>query len=446
MTNKTKNRFFAKHAKSSAMTISLGIHAVFIVVALFFVAVTVIQKEDKSFEAKTINRPRMPIKKLQVPVNIKKKPQKPKLRKRIVAKQNLNQNLPDIKMPEISGVKGGIGSGSGDGLGGTGGIGFTMPKINLFGIKSSGEKICIILDSAAGIMDDKIGGIAAYTIIKDELVTLLKGLPPSTLFSVIVYERHKAVTRFPKMVPANAANVSAVEQWLQPLNAVTEGMGDTDYGVKTLGEGGGELEDSFLVGKFKSEQYWHRPVLEGMKQQADAVFILTSNWGNHYFHTAEKDREWDKTAAGKRWAEAYEKSLKLLEEENRERAEKGMGPKVIERTPAALNKFYFPDIERPPEPPTHVHTPLEFWEGFNEVRARYATGPVPAKSGIKQRGKRGKDNFSINIVLFSPVDMDWGSRSAQEKEMKFRKLTSLSGGQYRTVDGLEAIKSSVSSK
>ena len=68
-----KKPFFAKHANSSAALISLGIHAVLIVVALSFVAVTVIQKDDQKFEAKPVSRPHMKLKKLQVPVRLKKK-------------------------------------------------------------------------------------------------------------------------------------------------------------------------------------------------------------------------------------------------------------------------------------------------------------------------------------------------------------------------------------
>ena len=135
--------------------ISLGIHAVLIVVALSFVAVTVITKEEQVFEAKPVKRPKMALKKLQVPINIKKKKmQKPKLRKRIVVQPKLNKTMPDIKMPEITGVKGGLGGGIAGGLGGAGGVGFSMPEINLFGIKGKGEKIFIILDTSAGIMSD----------------------------------------------------------------------------------------------------------------------------------------------------------------------------------------------------------------------------------------------------------------------------------------------------
>ena len=162
MEHKMGKRFFTKHAKSSAVMVSLGIHGILLVVALSFVAVKVIQKDDLSFEAKPVKRPRMQLKKLQVPVNIKKKKtQKPKLRKRIVVKPTLNK-IPDIKMPEITGVKGGLGS-AGVGFGG-GGLGFTMPEINIFGMKSRGEKVFLILDCGPSMMSDARGGMPAFIV------------------------------------------------------------------------------------------------------------------------------------------------------------------------------------------------------------------------------------------------------------------------------------------
>ena len=126
----TKKRFFSSHAKSSAALVSLGIHAVLIVVALSFVAVTVITKEDNKFEAKQVTRPKMPLRKLQVPVNLKKKKvQKPKLRKNIVSKPKTT--LMDIKMPEMTGIKGG--TGYLDEAGGLGSLGFSLDINSLFG-------------------------------------------------------------------------------------------------------------------------------------------------------------------------------------------------------------------------------------------------------------------------------------------------------------------------
>ena len=72
-----KKRFFAKHAKSSAALISIGLHLLIVVIALSYVAVTVIQKDEKTFEAKPVKRPVKKLKKLQVP--IKEKRNKPKV-------------------------------------------------------------------------------------------------------------------------------------------------------------------------------------------------------------------------------------------------------------------------------------------------------------------------------------------------------------------------------
>ncbi|MDF7823060.1 hypothetical protein P4B35_03475 [Pontiellaceae bacterium B12227] len=137
MSNSGKKGYLGNHAKSSAAMVSLAIHGVLILAAVSFVAVRVIVKEDKTFEAKPVARPRMKLKKLTVPVNIKKKKiQKPKLRKTIVSKPKTKSM--DIKMPEISGIKGGTGYMDGGGLGG---IGFGL-EIDLFGgSKGSGNEL-----------------------------------------------------------------------------------------------------------------------------------------------------------------------------------------------------------------------------------------------------------------------------------------------------------------
>ena len=47
--------------------VSIIIHAVLLLVAFFFVAVSVIKKDDVDFEVKNVERPKMNLKKLQVP-------------------------------------------------------------------------------------------------------------------------------------------------------------------------------------------------------------------------------------------------------------------------------------------------------------------------------------------------------------------------------------------
>lgn len=118
MEAKQKKRFFLSHKKSSALMVSILIHAVFAVVAVTFVAVNVITKPETVFEVKEVQRPKVPLRKLQVPVKDQKKTQAPKLRQNIVTKPR-NKEI-TIQMPDIVGVRGGTGYGTGTGLGGLG--------------------------------------------------------------------------------------------------------------------------------------------------------------------------------------------------------------------------------------------------------------------------------------------------------------------------------------
>ena len=433
-----KKAFFTKHAKSSAALVSLGIHAVLIVIALSFVAVTVIQKEDKKFEAKPVNRPKMALKKLQVPVNIKKKKmQKPKLRKRIVVQPKMNTSMPDIKMPEISGVKGGLGGGAAGGLGGVGSLGFSMPEFELFGVKGRGEKICIILDSSAEMMYDEVGGIPAYTIIKEELVKILEGIPSTALVNVSVYNVWHSYTRFPQMVPATPANVALIEDWIQPLNAVRPGMGAKEYGPGTLGEGGIKLEDDFSTEKLREQRHWYRPAMLAMSQQADTVFVLTCSWGAHWQDEGVQDNsEWNKSAAGKRYWAAYERGKEMLEEENRKRAAKGDPPRVLGGRNAIMGA-YFPDMPGPPRTvERYAYTPQDLADAMQEIRQTHKPDKVLAKSGLRK--KKSQDRCSFNVVHFRKVGESGGT-----DELRLKGLTKLNRGDYQSIAGLEAIKSSV---
>lgn len=445
-----KKRFFANHAKSSAAIISLAIHAVLIVVALSFVAVTVIKKEDQKFEAKPVNRPRMAMKKLQVPVKMNKKKPKPKLRKQITVKTKLDRKMPDIKMPEIAGVKGGLGSGDGGSLGRAGSIGFNMPEINIFGIKSRGEKVYLILDSSAEMMYDEMGGIPAYKIIKDELVRIVEGLGSTTIFNVCVFDGGEKYFLFPSMLPANAKNTAKVKAWLAPLNAVKSGMGAHDYGIKTLGPGGVKVDDDLRVGNFINNPgetgWWFQPAMLAMSQKSDAIFLLTNKWpalGYKPTDAGSADVEaWRKTPDGKKWEECYKKGLKMLDEENEKRAERGEAPKVlVNRGEWTIIKEYFPGLKGPPSSKWMAYTPEDFLQAFLELRAGdKGAAALPVKSGISSnRQKKTKDEFSFNVIQF----VKQGDQVDEKTTTNYKTLTQQCGGEYKTIAGMEAIKSYV---
>ena len=107
---KEKHRFFAKHAKSSAMLISLAIHAGIVLIALTFVVITVVGNKDPEFVIQEYTRPRMPPRKIQIPVKIeKKKTRVARLRETIVS-INPKRTTADIQIPETPGILRGFGT------------------------------------------------------------------------------------------------------------------------------------------------------------------------------------------------------------------------------------------------------------------------------------------------------------------------------------------------
>jgi hypothetical protein len=437
--------FFSSHSKSSAFVVSVIIHAIIALVAVFFVAVTVIQKNEVDFAAKPVNRPKMNLRKLQVPVNVSKPKQQPRLRKQITVAPKLAKVMPDIQMPEIVGVKGGMGSGSG-GFGAGATLGFTIPEIDLFGIKGKGEKVFIILDSTKLIMHPDMGGIPAYTLIKDELVRILGKLPPTTVFNILVYDNGNCKALFSGLVPASDSNVGMVDAWLKPLNAVEPGRGAEAYGLGTLGPGGKRNDENFLTGRFERQELWHRPLMISMKEQADTVFLLTSWWGHQRIDLEDggEREKWLKTAAGRKWLESWEKAKQMLEEENRQRIANGEAP-IILRTENAwvMNNHYFPDIERPPEPEFYYHMPREYLESMVEIRKRYNPDQAAAATGL--RGS--KVDFTLHVIHFKKADgeeNEWATEWYEGRTREhFSTLTSLTKGEYRMIEGMEAIKRSI---
>ncbi len=386
----------------------------------------------------------MPPKKLQVPVKIQKKQRKPKMRQRIVVKQKVNRNMPDIKMPEISGIKGGLGAAGGSGLGGAGGIGFSMPEIKVFGIRSKGEKVFIALDADAAMLKDELGGLRAYTIIKDELTKIFKSLGPTTLFNLAVFDQGTTKTLFPRMVPATRENVAQVEVWLDPLNKVTKGMGDKSYGVKTLGKSGVLIKSNGLAaGKIRapkrdasSSLNWYTPAAFAMKEQADTVFILTGWWGILRY-TDKEFPEWTE-ANRNRWSQRVKEGKEKLAAENKARRAKNEPPKVI-RDDHFLIRAYFPNQYhsiRRPEPPWYSYTPRDLAEGLKLVRKENA----PERSLKSGLSKKKKDSFSVNVIYFTQKN----ETARQARQIAgFTELARRSNGKFSSIAGLEAIQNSV---
>ena len=422
-----KKKFFAGHAKSTALLTSLLIHVVIVVVALFAVVVSVVQRTEPEFKAPVVSRPKMPLKKLQVPIKTNKKP-KPKLRKQIVVKTA--RTMPELQIPEIRGVKGGTGYGHGNGSGNIVGMDFSLPRLKFLGMEGSGEKIFIILDSTPWIMFDELGGLPGYTVIKEELIRLIKSLDSSVLFSVAVYDHTRAISLFPKMVPASSKNVTALEKWLAPLNVVTGTMRDNEYGTQTLGPGGFEIPEDFIEGSFQGIRtaHWLRPGLFAMHQQADATFVLSGNWGALYDEKPMTKAQWsDRQRA--RYKQVKTEAHQKLAQENEQRRQEGLPPRVL--TDRQLIDHYFPGTQHPPLN-IRWYSPTEISKAFIEQRKLSAS-----KETLITRNKKKLREFSLNVIHLIPKT---GIPETDPSGTRYEETVKKLNGAYRSLAGLEGIK------
>lgn len=433
-----KRRFFTKYSKSSAMVVTLALHALLIVGGLSYVVMSHVIPQDPGFKYEHVVRQKMPLRQIRPPANARQ-PRKTKPNFiRIPIKPKFEQQMPDVSLPDMPSAKGELGGAKGTASDSLSTIGFAMPELSFIGLKTKGEKVFLILDAGSHMLVDEMGGIPAYTIIKREMLRLVDELPPTAVFNICVFGNGQSVTLFPNLVKATDSNARKAEEWLMPLNGIEESINSGRYGLQTIGKGGVQQREDLRTGRFAEKvdeheyrlERWFRPAMLAMQQGADTVFLLTNTWGHQ--RIVSKDRkmtteEWYQTSAGKRWLKGVEEAKELLAEENRQRKEKGQPPRVISHGRWGLMAAYFPDIERPPLPSFYHFTPSDFQDAFETHR-----------EGLQERsGLKKKDRFTFNVVQFVQAD------SEQGKDDRFYKLTKMSRGGYQTIAGLEAIQSYV---
>jgi hypothetical protein len=441
-TQVAKKRFMAGHAKSSAMLVSVIVHSVLLVFAGTWVAVRVTTRPEWKPVASVfeIANPRtLPLKKLFPDKASSKMPvMRPMQQQRIVVKDVVVPS--DFTIPEIESI---ISSSPflGDSTGITG-VDIVMPTFKFVGLPGQGEKIFIILDSSPEMMYDEVGGMEAYELIKKEIGRLIQELPPTTLFNVCVYEHGDCRTLFPNLVQADNQNAGKVAEWLGPLNAVREGMGSRDYGLRTLGKGGVSVDEPLLVGgksNIEGLGLWSTPVAIAMKQQADSIYLLTARWGEQR-KEIRKATGWSE-AKEKRWQEAYQKGLKLLDEENKARLAAGKPPRVLRRDSWAINGHYFPGVESPPSAEWYNYSPKDFQQEFLAIRRKHAEQQPALSSGLDIQ----KDRFSFNVINFVQANGETVC-SWDQTEDNFKRLVGLCSGRFQKLAGLKAVQSSVASR
>ena len=145
----------------SGLLISLLFHTAAFMLAGLLVVFSVVKKEEKKFvPPKPVERPKMKLKKPKVKV---KKTSKPKATTRIVTKVK-RASMPDIQLPEMSGMGDSLGGGLGDGLD-------IMPDLGEISVFGGGQSIGNDFEGTIyHLLYDRKGGLAVMDRVQFMLV------------------------------------------------------------------------------------------------------------------------------------------------------------------------------------------------------------------------------------------------------------------------------------
>jgi hypothetical protein len=320
----------------NAVLASVAAHLAFLSFAGVYVAIRVLHKPQSILQAEPPPRPALDLRTLEMRVSVadlQRQSARPQLQPRMVAQRPSKLALPDIQAdPEavrrpvrpvytVVGAPGfgaGIGGGLGVGSGGGGG------EVTFFGLKGVGEKVCLIVDVSLSMCEDERGGVAGYQRVKAEVAQVIRSLKPGVLFNVVVFEN--GVGRcWKQLQPVNTAHQEEAIAWFNRYNqpAGPYGLPDPNHRPGAYGmpaEGGTSRLDLALTAAFELG--------------ADAIFVLTDGLPRVIRDRGETGPERDVYDPGHQVTDAeirdWERRLEAWEEEQEERARKGLGPRLRE--------------------------------------------------------------------------------------------------------------------
>lgn len=172
-------------------------------------------------------------------------------------------------------------------------------NVAFFGIKEKGRRVALILDASPSMVFTQRGGKEAYDKLKEELVTMVNKLEPTTEFNVFVFEND--VDRFkPGAVPATGDIKSEFKRWIAPYMEKETGVRLKNYTSDRLaGYRGTSRMDLALTGAFE--------------MGADVIFVLSDGVPSVRRPPTEKELA--------EWQEIRDDNKEEIEEWQKERDE-----------------------------------------------------------------------------------------------------------------------------
>ncbi|MBO5782493.1 MAG: hypothetical protein J6R08_08590 [Opitutales bacterium] len=293
----------------------------------------------------------------------------------VVQPQQINTPQVEISLPSGMGGEGTEGFSSIDmsGMANLGKVKIDLPEFDIFGVKGSSDRVLICFDVCSKTMTEEMGALPAFNVVKNEIATLVRGLPATCLFNVMCFDMERGqkhgnlgngieggnvncieVYR-QNLVPANASNKSSFESWIKGINQNENeiGLRDANYELRfpyvPFNEG---FTYENHVWQRHGVVYWYMAYQAAIEQGAGVIYFLTTHWPRpdefwvkmtpdqrkkHVEQTKKNAENFEKSGGklvspeekGKFYAIAREVARKMINAENEKRAQKNIPPMVI---------------------------------------------------------------------------------------------------------------------
>lgn len=375
-----------------------------------------------------------------------------------IAVAAVTANVPNMQESFSVSSGTGLAGGMGDGLSrmnigdATGSLGLGMSELNVFGVTDKGERILFLIDAGRNMLTDDKGGLHSYNAIKEELVRLLSGLAPGTLYNVMLYEFNTRtgarVEAFqPSLVSATPANLERLRQWLMPVNRETSRLGirsenikatqyvDTEIG-KILSGNAGRIN--------RADPNSHYVVTQiALEQNVDLVYVISSEWrGLSDVARPDNDREaaeWERRVNSQPYQRQLAEHMKEREEmtkivaerekaENEERRKRGQPP-IVFRHGWLDEKMRHFNLSFKTQHPGH-HSPQQY------IQARQVQNYF---NNMIKENYRDK-NLSVPRFNFIMFVAENGSLTQAQRNNLRDYTRFFGGGRFNELKGLPAIR------
>jgi len=381
---------------------------------------------------------------------------RPKQKLQVKSVQNLAMPEVDIQVPNLNATSniGRFGSGGFGNLGDGSGLDVGSVSVDLFDLKSKGEKFLFIIDVERELMTDAKGGLFTYNVIKKDLMEQIGTLPSGVLFNVMIFDEKEIEIWRPNLVPAIDSNKNDFEQWLTPINSSASRIGVRKANFSPVSW----KEGNFLLLE-KKAVHWHEQIdkfLIGaamLEQRADVIYIFTDSLpGMHeaeYYSDENRDEFEERFSKlvrreGFDSIEQYEKRRnevrprvdkeieKFKKRENAERAKKNLPPRVYN----SVQDFHLRmDMEKELEDEID-NFPTYIPEKRNYTQIRERDMEDSYERLIRFYYDQNNDERPVlNAVIFKGEDEAWTA----EQDDGVDDFVDLFNGDYRVLKGLGSI-------